>query len=65
MIRINKDFPDLGDKKGSTAMAGHDWYWIRTTKPTEDENARQVSFKLYSDKDYEQQLTTLIGYASR
>jgi general secretion pathway protein I len=64
-IRVEKEFPDVGDKKGSTTMANHDWYWVRTTKKTEDENARQVTFTVYSDKDYEHNLTSLIGYATR
>jgi general secretion pathway protein I len=64
-IRISKEFPDIGDKKGSTTMANHDWYWIRTTKKTEDDNALEVTFALYADKDYQQNLTTLIGYATR
>lgn len=64
-IRISKEFPDIGVKKDSTSMANHDWYWIRTTKKTADENAVQVSFTLYADKDYKQNLTTLTGYATR
>ena len=64
-IRIAKEFPDLGDKKGSTNMAGNDWYWIRTTKETEDKNARQITFTLYADKDHTKNLTKLTGYANR
>ncbi len=64
-ILISKEFPDLGDKKGSTSMANHDWYWIRTTKKTEDKDALEVTFTLYADKEYQQNLTSLIGYATR
>lgn len=64
-IRISKEFPDIGDKKGSTSMANNDWYWIRTTKKTADDNAVQVTFTMYADKDYEQNLTSLAGYATR
>ena len=64
-IRISKTFPNAGDKKGSTEMAGHEWYWIRTTKETEDKNAREVTFTVYADKNYEKNLTSLIGYATR
>ncbi len=64
-IRISKVFPDIGDKKGSTTMANHDWYWIRTTKKTEDKDALEVTFTLYADKDYQKNLTSLIGYATR
>lgn len=64
-IRIAKEFPDVGDKKGETTMASNDWYWIRTTKKTEDDNARQITFTLYSDKGRTQNITSLIGYANR
>ncbi len=64
-IRISKEFPATGDKKGSTEMAGTEWYWTRTTKKTEDENARQVTFTVYQDKDREKNLSTLTGYANR
>lgn len=64
-IRIAQEFPDVGDKKGETTMASKDWYWIRTTKKTEDDNARQISFTIYSDKERTQNITSLIGYANR
>ena len=64
-IRITQKFPDVGDKKGSTKMANHEWYWIRTTKRTEDKDALEVTFKVFSDEDYEENLTSLIGYATR
>ena len=64
-IRISKSFPDVGDKKGSTTMANNEWFWIRTTKKTEDDNARQITFTLYEDKDYEKNITSLSGYANR
>jgi general secretion pathway protein I len=64
-IRISKEFPDIGDKKGSTSMANHEWYWKRSTLKTGDDNAVQVTFTMYADKDYKQNLTSLIGYATR
>ncbi len=64
-IRISKEFPATGDKKGSTEMAGTEWYWTRTTKKTEDENARQVTFTVYREKDREKNLSSLTGYANR
>jgi len=64
-MRIAKEFPDLGDKKGSTTMAGNEWFWIRTTKETEDKGARQITFTLYADKARSRNLTSLIGYANR
>ncbi len=64
-IQINKTFPELGDKKGSANMANKTWYWIRTTKATADKDARQVKFVVFADKNHNQNLTHLIGYATR
>ena len=64
-IRISKEFPATGDKKGSTEMANYEWYWTRTTKKTEDKNARQITFTVYQDKERKKNLTSLTGYASR
>jgi general secretion pathway protein I len=64
-IRIAKEFPDVGDKQGSTTMANNEWYWTRTTKATEDEDARQITFTLYADKERTKNLSSLIGYANR
>lgn len=63
-ISANDTFPGTGEKKGSTSMANHDWYWIRkTTKLADSNNRREVVFTVFSDKNYEYNLTTLTGYA--
>ena len=64
-LQIENDFPGKGDSKGSTEMAGIEWYWTRTVKETEDENSRQVEIKIYLDEARESSLTRLIGYLSR
>ena len=64
-IRIDGKFPDIGDKKDSTTMANHEWHWIRTTKRTADNNTREITFKIFVDKEYKQSLTTLRGHALR
>jgi len=64
-LQIEQAFPGKGDTKGSTEMAGTEWYWTRTIKETEDEDSRQVELKIYLDEDRESSLTRLIGYLSR
>ena len=39
-LQIEQAFPGKGDTKGSTEMAGAEWYWTRTVKETEDEDSR-------------------------
>ncbi len=64
-LQIEQAFPGKGDTRGSTEMAGIEWYWTRTVKETEDEDSRQVELKIYLDEDRESSLTRLIGYLSR
>ncbi len=64
-IRIAKQFPAAGDKNGSTEMANKEWFWTRTTKNTEDKDAREVTFTVYQDKDRKKNLSLLTGYANR
>ena len=64
-LQVEKAWPGKGDTKGSAQMAGAEWYWTRTVKETEDENALQVEFRIYLDEDRESSLTRLIGYLSR
>ena len=64
-LRMAKEFPAPGDEKGVTTMANNDWYWIRTSVKTEDENALQVTFTLYLDEDHTKNITSLTGYATR
>ena len=64
-LQVEKAWPGKGDTSGTTPMPGAEWYWTRTVKETEDENALQVEFRIYLDEDRESSLTRLIGYLSR
>ena len=64
-LQIENAFPGKGDTDGSSTMAGTEWYWTRTIKETEDEDSRQVEFRIYRDEDREDALTRLVGYLSR
>ncbi len=64
-LRILGELPDVGEKKGSTKMANHEWHWIQTTKKTEQDNTRQITYKIFADKDYQQNLTSFIGYVTQ
>jgi len=64
-LQVEKAWPGKGDTKGSTAMAGAEWYWTLTVNETEDDNSRQVEYRIYLDEDREYNLTRLIGYLSK
>lgn len=64
-LQIEKQWPSTGETKGSTEMANHEWFWVRTIIKTEDEKARQVEFQVFSDKKYNNNLTRLIGFVGK
>ena len=64
-LQIENTFPGKGESKGSTEMAGAEWYWTQTVKETEDEDARQIEIRIFLDEERESSLTRLVGYLSR
>lgn len=64
-LQLDGEFPGEGETKGSSSMVNMEWFWLRTVKKTEDDDARQVEFQVFSDKNREQQLTRLIGYVNK
>ncbi len=64
-LQLNKVWPSVGEKKGSSQMVNNEWFWLRTTKKTQDDDARQVEFQIFLDKDRSNGLTRLIGYVNR
>ena len=64
-LQLENSWLGKGETKGSTQMAGTVWFWTRTVKETEDDNARQVELTIYLDKEREFNLSRLVGYLSR
>lgn len=64
-LQVEQEWLEKGDTKGSSQMAGTEWYWTRTVKETEDDSARQVEIRIYLDEDRTTSLAKLIGFLSR
>lgn len=64
-LQLDAEWPSFGEKKGSSKMVNTEWFWLRTTKKIEDDDARKVEFKVFSDKNRTQNLTLLIGYVNK
>ena len=65
LLQLDEEWPSVGEKKGSSEMVNTEWYWLRTTKKTTDDDARQVEFQVFSDESREKNLTRLIGYVNK
>ncbi len=70
-LRIENKFPSIGIEKKSTEMAKHIWYWEQEVKAVlldapgieKPKNVmREVSITVYSDENYEKNLTKLYGF---
>ena len=64
-LQVENKWLGKGDTRGTTTMAGFDWYWTRTVIETEDKNTHQVEYRMYTDESRENQVTRLIGSLSR
>ncbi len=61
-LQVENSFPSLGDEKGSTEMANHEWFWTRITKELAvTKKIREVSFQIYTDKQRKNKLAQLTG----
>ena len=65
LLQLEEKWPSVGEKKGSSEMVNTEWFWLRTTKKTKDDDARQVEFQVFSDKNRKNNLTRLIGYVNK
>ena len=61
-LQLNEEWPSAGEKKGSTDMAGFEWFWLRTTRKTTDDTVRELEFEIFSDKARTENLTSLTIY---
>ena len=64
-LQVENQWLAKGDTRGTTTMAGFDWYWTRTVIETEDKNTQQLEYRMYTDESRENQVTRLIGSLSR
>ncbi len=61
-LEVEKKWPSLGTDKDDAEMAGHTWYWTRTTEKTASANIRQVSFVIYADENRKHNVAHLVSY---
>lgn len=65
LLQMQKEWPSVGEEKGSSEMANVEWFWQRTVKKTQDDDALQIEFQIFSDKKRTQSLTRLIGFVNK
>ncbi len=63
-LQVRKAWPDIGDSKKSTEMAGVEWYWTRSVEKVGDDNdyIRALKFTVYADEDRRRNLAQVEAY---
>jgi len=63
-IQIDKSWPNIGEQKKSTEMAGHEWFWTRSVEKLNDDNdyIRSLKFKVYLGEDRKRSLAQVETY---
>ncbi len=60
--RLEKKFPDLGRKDGSTELAGKEWYWRKEVVKTTDDNFRMIRISVSDDERYNRIIAQVSSY---
>lgn len=50
-LKINKEWPSLGEEKGDDEMAGQKWKWVQKAVKTEDENIKRIEVSVWNIND--------------
>jgi len=63
-IQIKKTWPNIGELKKSTEMAGVEWFWTRSVEKLNDDNdyIRSLKFSVYLDEDRKRNLAQVEAY---
>lgn len=62
-LRLNSEWPKLGDKKGDDEMAGQKWKWVQKAIKTDDKNIKRIELSVWSaDDDDVDPFVTVVGF---
>jgi general secretion pathway protein I len=64
-LRINKEWPKLGEDKGDAEMADRKWKWVQKTIKTEDKRVKRVEVSVWLGSDSDSgSFATVVGFLS-
>jgi len=61
-LRIDRAWPERGERRSRETMANRTWYILRRVTDTMDPLLRRVDVEVYEDAAYQKKLVTLFGY---
>ncbi len=59
---VSGDWPSVGVRKGSSLMAGREWYWTLTVTATADRNVRRMDVAVFGERRRKKERASLIAY---
>lgn len=63
--QIVKEWPAVGESKGTASMADREWYWDVAVSSSGDADVRRVDVKVYAEQAKKSPLAVIVGYAGR
>lgn len=63
--QLDKQWPDPGEQKDESLMAGKTWYVKIKVRTTPDEDVRRLDVEVRKDKDDDRPLETVVAYLGR
>ncbi|HUT39798.1 MAG TPA: type II secretion system minor pseudopilin GspI [Gammaproteobacteria bacterium] len=62
-FQVRKDWPSVGEQKGTMDMGKREWRWLARTSQTEEAELRRLDVEVTpADSDSTEPLTTLSGF---
>ena len=63
--RLESDWPEPGERRGTTRMGRREWHWTLTVSATGDPDIRRLEVAVHEKADDETPLVTMAGFAGR
>lgn len=61
-IQLRQSWPEVGQQKGQSSMAGREWDWSVQVAKTIDEKLRRLDIQVYEHAEAKTPITSLVGF---
>ena len=66
-FRVDKEWPDVGERKGTQEMGNREWRWLAVTSQTDEDDLRRLDVEVFpiDSEDDDLPLSVLSGFLVR
>ena len=67
-LRLNSEWPKVGDVKGDEEMSQRKWRWLQKTIKTEDKNIKRIELSVWAETDNDNDVgpyVTIVGFLAK